>query len=80
MNRMCACCLIGSSLVLVACQTGPDQSGDTVCSLPAINVSPPVRAHLRTPLDSGQPLPRGYEQFIRDLAAHNAKIRAHCPT
>jgi hypothetical protein len=72
--------LIGSSL-LAACQSG--QAGrqpfhdDGLCSLRAITVSEEVRAYLRAPLQDGV-LPAGYARFLRDIAAHNAKIRVHC--
>jgi hypothetical protein len=73
--------LLISCSALVACQTGPSTrqplGDDALCSLRAITVSDAVRAHLRAQLHSDA-MPDGYEQFLRDIAAHNAKIRVHC--
>ncbi|GAB5508947.1 MAG: hypothetical protein Rhims3KO_03480 [Hyphomicrobiales bacterium] len=49
-----------------------------MCSLRVIEVSAEARAHLRAPLERDDALPNGYAQFLRELAAHNAKIRTHC--
>lgn len=72
--------LIGFS-ALAACQTGqpaPQPLGDdALCSLRPISVSQEVRTHLRAPLDADA-VPEGYGRFLRDIAAHNAKIQAHC--
>lgn len=84
MKRIWALWWIGFSPLLAACQTVPDLEGDALCSLRAIEVSQETRAYLRAPilsddtLPGGQTLPDGYEHFLRDLAAHNAKIRTHC--
>jgi hypothetical protein len=51
---------------------------DTLCTLRIIEVSEATRAHLRAPLEGEAGLPDGYMQFLRDLAAHNTKIRTHC--
>ena len=51
---------------------------DTLCSLEPIAITLAVRAHLRAPLDPAAVAPDGYEAFIRQLAAHNAKLRANC--
>lgn len=72
--------LIGCS-ALAACQTGrpfhQPLRDEALCSLRAITVSNEVRAHLRAPLDADA-MPEGYGRFLRDIAAHNAKIQTHC--
>ena len=49
---------------------------DALCSLRPIAVSEAVRAHLRGVLMSSPPA--GFERFVRDIAAPNAKMAAHC--
>lgn len=66
------------SLALAACQSSPSLHDDTLCTLRIIEVSEATRAHLRAPLEGEAGLPDGYMQFLRDLAAHNTKIRTHC--
>lgn len=84
MRRIWTLCWTGFSLplsllvMLVSCQSAPDVRGDPICSLRTIEVSEATRAHLRMPLDRNATLPVGYAQFLRDLAAHNAKLRTHC--
>lgn len=72
--------LIGCS-ALAACQTGQPTrqplGDDALCSLRPITVSHEVRVHLRAPLGTDV-MPEGYGRFLRDIAAHNAKIQAHC--
>lgn len=77
--------LIACSL-LAGCQSFPGETvalrddalrDDALCSLRSITISDAVREQLRQPLASDTP-PEGYDRFLRDLAAHNAKIRAHC--
>lgn len=78
MRMIWTCCWIGFSLALASCQTLPDTQDDMICTLRVIGVSEEARAHLRAPLDRDAELPAGYAQFLRELAAHNAKIRTHC--
>jgi hypothetical protein len=80
MNPILAACWIASSLLLLGCQTSDRLDEETICSLRPISISPAVREHLRRPLAAGQPLPAGYDRFLRDLVAHNAKMAQHCPS
>lgn len=80
MKPILAPLLIGFS-VLAACQTmQPTQAvlqDDALCTLRPIAVSEEVRNHLRVAVTS-EPLLNGYARFLRDIAAHNAKVRQHC--
>lgn len=80
MKRILALSLIASS-ALLGCQTlGPQTTSlrdDAICSLRPITVSPEVRVFLQAPVQE-QTYPQGYERFLRDIAAHNAKLHAHC--
>lgn len=78
MKRIWVSCWIGFSVALASCQTMPALQGDAICSLRAIEVSEETRAHLRAPLENDTALPAGYAQFLRQLSAHNIKIRTHC--
>jgi hypothetical protein len=71
-------CLIGCSFVLTACQTVNPARDSALCTLRPIAVSEEVRTALRAPLLSAEPLPDGYGVFLRDIAAHNAKLAALC--
>ncbi|MEM6712465.1 MAG: hypothetical protein AAF590_09310 [Pseudomonadota bacterium] len=71
--------LIGCSVSLAGCQTTPGDTGSVICSLRPIHVSPAVRDFLRAPIESSETLPDGYNRFVRDIAAHNAKMVRHCP-
>lgn len=78
MRRIWAFCWIVFSVILASCQSVPNLQDDALCSLRVIEVSAETRAHLRAPLERDDALPNGYAQFLRELAAHNAKIRTHC--
>lgn len=78
MRMIWASCLTGFSLALASCQSGPTLQDDAICTLRAIDVSEETRAHLRVPLERQTGLPAGYARFLRELAAHNEKIRTHC--
>lgn len=78
MRRIWAFCWIVFSVALASCQSVPNFQDDALCSLRVIEVSEGTRAHLRVPLERDDALPAGYAQFLRELAAHNAKIRMHC--
>lgn len=81
MKLIWVCWLIGFSGLLVACQAVPAEQAfhhDALCTLRPITVSPQVRTYLRQPLLPGQDMPAGYDVFVRDLAAHNAKMATHC--
>jgi hypothetical protein len=73
--------LLIASSALIGCQSrgmGPiDLQDDALCSLRPISVNEAVRDHLRMPIATGE-VPLGYDRFLRDIAAHNAKIRQHC--
>lgn len=78
MRRIWAFCWIVFSVALASCQSVPNSQDDALCSLRLIEISAEARAHLRAPLERNDALPNGYAQFLRELAAHNAKIRTHC--
>ncbi len=69
------------SSALAGCQTeAPDRMdlrNDPLCSLRPITINDAVRDHLRAPVATGE-VPEGYDRFLHDIAAHNAKIRRHC--
>lgn len=71
-------CLISFSALMMGCQTAAPLQGDALCTLAPISVTPQVRSFLRGPLQEPRDLPAGYEDFLRDIAAHNAKMAAHC--
>ena len=79
MKRTLALLLTGFSTLVVGCQSTPLIEFDTICSLRPIEVSPAMRTYLRGPLESPEALPDGYDRFVRDLAAHNAKMDRYCP-
>lgn len=64
---------------LTACTARPYADLNPICTLRPIAVSEAVRTHLRAPLLADTPPPEGYGTFLRDIAAHNAKMATHCP-
>ena len=80
MKRTLVLLSIGSSLMVAACASPHQGDLGFACLWRPIAVSEATRAHLRAPLSADVPLPDGYERFLRDLAAHNAKAVALCPS
>ncbi|MBV6658242.1 MAG: hypothetical protein KI785_10805 [Devosiaceae bacterium] len=76
--RLKRLCPLIVCLLLPACQSLSVTPHDGTCVFRAIPVSDAVAAHLRAPLATGDQLPDGYENFIRELSAHNRKIAALC--